>query len=282
MTCDPAAAGVHRTKEAGASGGPQPRRRPRAHQQLHRVVKRRRVGGRQLRPAGAGIGRDEDTGAAHRIDVAEALAGTRVDGVAVGRVEGQRDDGEVGHQVGERQPAVTGVGGLPDPSGDAAGIHDVRVDRVDQQRAGSPALVGGPERRPGAQQVDAVRRQRAAGRAFARQPEAERARVARHVAHLGHGGEVGRRVQRPGAGGQRGTSRQQGAGAAVGVERGGLVRKAERRQSAAAEFAVEPGALFRPEWKARALRVGGHQAAGEHGGGRERKRDGQASPGHRG
>src|SRR5207247_10715151 len=77
------------------------------------------------------------------------LAGAGVDHVTVVRIEGQRVHGEVRQEVGGGGPRRAAVSGLPDAAGDRAGVHDVRVVRVDQQRARATADVAGAENTPG-------------------------------------------------------------------------------------------------------------------------------------
>ena len=70
------------------------------------------------------------------------LAGARVDGIRVLRIEGQGSYGQRRLIVGEWRPAITAVGGLPHASLGRAQVDHVGVARVNDQRLDPSTDVG--------------------------------------------------------------------------------------------------------------------------------------------
>src|ERR1700741_3636416 len=97
--------------------------------------------GRQARPGYTCVCGLEDAGSANTVGVEESLACARVENVSIRRINRHAGNGDVCEKVVEGRPGGAAVRGFPDSACNCRGVHDGRIDGIDDQSACTTADV---------------------------------------------------------------------------------------------------------------------------------------------
>ncbi len=128
---------LRRSEHDGAGAG----RQINAIDELEVVVVRRG----ELGECGARVNRLENTGAWNRVTVEKTLARADVKRVGIVGVHHHRCHRDGRQKIGQRLPVSAAVNRLPHAAAHTPGVHDVGIDRVDEEGSRSPADVAGAE-----------------------------------------------------------------------------------------------------------------------------------------
>ena len=101
------------------------------------------MGGSQDRPTGALVGRLEDSAPA------DSFAGAGVHHIAVARIEDQRSDRKICHEIVAWQPGLAAIFAEPHATGYGPRIQSVAVVGIEGERTNSAADIAGPDAFPG-------------------------------------------------------------------------------------------------------------------------------------
>ena len=94
------------------------------------IIKRGISRGGKLRPGCAAIRGFENARATYRISVAGSFTGAGINSIRIGRIHDQRHDGQIGHEIVQREPTGTAIQGFPNAAVHPAGPHRIGRGRM--------------------------------------------------------------------------------------------------------------------------------------------------------